>query len=279
MKEKRDYLWTSLMIEIGDKNIEKADFDICFSLVEDFENKYSRFKKDSLLSNINKLKQFHIDDELKSMLTLCNKVSDLTDGYFDITLQPILENMWYGIEEVQLEEQIWYKNIQLSGNTLRLKNWVSIDLGAVGKWYILDIVYNHLDKRYSEFVLNFGGDIRIKWKKEVYLEDPNDTTKSIWVITLQSTSIASSSKTKRTFGWSHHLINPKEKVSVDDKLCIYVTHKLGSFADIFATALFVTPLEKSLDILEKIDWLEALIIIDNWEIYKTRGFNSDLYTT
>ena len=55
-----------------------------------------------------------------------------------------------------------------------------------------------------------------------------------------------------------------------DKIAIYLTHKLSSFSDIFSTALFVTPLKKSIQILNDTDWLEWMIISKNWEIFKTK---------
>jgi thiamine biosynthesis lipoprotein ApbE len=50
----------------------------------------------------------------------------------------------------------------------------------------------------------------------------------------------------------HHLIDAKSKKSQNDKLIVYVTHNLAVFADIFATALYVTPIKVSLDILASI---------------------------
>lgn len=86
-------------------------------------------------------------------------------------------------------------------------------------------------------------------------------------------AIASSSGNKRKFSQGHHLMNPKKGESQGDKIAVYVTHKLGVFADIFSTALFVTPLKKSLEILEKTPWLEALIIWSDGKIFKSQGFN------
>jgi hypothetical protein len=36
--------------------------------------------------------------------------------------------------------------------------------------------------------------------------------------------------------------------------------------------LFVTPLKESLNVLASTDWLEALIITQNWEVYKSKWF-------
>ena len=59
----------------------------------------------------------------------------------------------------------------------------------------------------------------------------------------------------------------------NETLWVFVTHKLASLADTFATTLFVSPIEISIEILKQIDWLEAMILMKNWDIYKTKNFN------
>lgn len=244
----------------------------CFNLSEQFEQKYSRFIEWNYLSELNKTKQSTIDSEFESILKLCIKVSDITGGYFDITIQPTLENAWYWISKNKLIENIWYNNINIQDNNIILKNWVSIDLWSVWKWYIVDKIYNLLCKEIDEFSINFWWDIRISWEKKIKLEDPLDDKKTIWHIVLLNKSIASSTWNKRIFWWKHHLINAKSKESQNDKLAVYVTHNLAVFADIFATAFFVTPLKDSLNVLASIPWLEAMIINEDGKIYKSKWF-------
>ena len=271
-----DFFWSKLNIIIDSKNEKKELIDNCFLETKKFEKKYSRFIKWNYLYNLNKNKSSKIDLELLSILNLCEKVSKLTTWFFDITILPLLENMGYWINNWDLEENIWYENIKINWENLILKNGVSIDIWAVWKWYMIDKLYNMLDSYYDSFIIDFGWDIKVKWKKTIYLEDPMDDKKVIWSIELENLSIASSSWNKRKTSLWHHLINAKNKKPQDDKLAIYLTHKLSSFSDIFSTALFVCPLEKSIDILNKIKWLEWLIISKDWDIYKSKNFNCKL---
>jgi thiamine biosynthesis lipoprotein ApbE len=100
----------------------------------------------------------------------------------------------------------------------------------------------------------------------------------LWIIELKDSAIASSAGNKRIFQKSHHLINPEKKQSQNDKQAIYVTHTYASFADVFSTALFVTPLEKALKIIAQTEGLEALIIWADGKIYKSKGFSVSLNT-
>lgn len=246
----------------------------CFKIWIDFENKYSRFISWNFLSELNKNKISKIDKEFLSIIQLCLKTSHITDWYFDITVQPILENLGYWIEKNEnINYNIWYKNIIISDTSIELKNNISIDLWSVWKWYIVDKIYNVLDSKVDKFSINFWWDIRVKSEQEVKLEDPNDTEKIIWEVTLINSSISSSSWNKRIFWKSHHLIDPKNKISQNNIEIVYITHKLAIFSDIFATALFVSPLDKSLDILASIKWLEWMIITKAWKIYKSKWFD------
>ena len=264
-------------LEILLKN-EKNDSGISesFWVVRDFERKYSRFQKWNILSEINSSKQAILEPEILSLIRLCLRVSKLTGWFFDITILPVLENLWYGIVPWKLRENIGYENIILSWNRLTLKNNVNIEFGSFGKWYMLDVIHNILQKYHSEYSVIFWWDMRVVGNQKVLLEDPRDTTKYIWEISLRNLSLASSAWNRRKFWNSHHLINAKDKASQNEILGVYVTHKLGVFADIFATALFVTPLEKTLKILEQVDGLEALIISKDGKIYKSKWFTGEL---
>lgn len=246
----------------------------CFTIWIDFENKYSRFIKWNYLSELNKNKITQIDEEFLSIIKLCLKVSEITDWYFDITIQPLLENLGYWINKNKnTNYDIWYENIIITDNQIKLKNNVFIDLWSVWKWYIVDKIYNLLDSKINNFSINFWWDIRIKWQKEIKLEDPNNSEKIIWKINLDNSSISSSSWNKRVFWKFHHLIDPKNEISQNNIEIVYITHKLAMFSDIFATALFVSPLEKSIDILASIKWLEWMIITKDWKIYKSNWFD------
>ena len=158
-----------------------------------------------------------------------------------------------------------------------MHNGVCIDLWAVWKWYMIDKIYNRLEKYSEKFIVNFGWDLRVKWKHIIGLEDPLNSKKVIWKIHIDSLSFACSSGNKRKFWANHHLINPKNKQSENNKIAVYTTHRLASFSDIFATALFISPLEKSIEILRKTKGLEWFIISKSGDIYKSKWFTSLLH--
>lgn len=245
----------------------------CFEYWENFEDKYSRFNKNNFLSQLNEKKYSEITPEFYQIISLWLKLSDFSDWYFDISILPFLENKWYWISKEKIPENIWYKNIVLKKYSITLNNNISIDIWALWKWFIVDKIYNILDNKVDSFIINFWWDIRVKWKKEILLEDPLNEWKYIWKTIITHGSIASSNGSKRRFWNSHHLINPKTWESQNEIAWVFVSHKNCSFADSFSTCLFVSPIETSLKILRSIKGLEAMIILNNWVIHKSQWFS------
>lgn len=276
-KFEKDCLGTKLILQNKSSLFQKSDIKNIENLIEDFEQKYSRFIPWNFLDTLNKEKKALASWELLSMVHLWNKISALTSWYFDITVLPKLENIGYGIQKIKQPEDIWYKNIEIQWDNIILHNNVSIELWGIGKWYLIDAIYNILNKKYENFIINFWGDIRIKWEQMIQLEDPLDDKKSIWEISVNNTAIASTNPRKRATKDWHHLINPYNDTPVDQKLAIFTTHKLAIFADSFATALWVSPLDISIKILWDIKWLEGMIIAEDGKIYTSKWFEAIFY--
>lgn len=277
LSKKKEALGSLLHIHIYDKNARQEDINECFLRIEQFENTYSRFKKNNYLWKLNHRWKAPANDEIISLLNLCKAVHISTQWYFDVTLLPLLENTGYGIEEWRLQEKIGSENIEITPSEIFLHDKVMIDLGALGKWYMLDICSEMLQRNgYKKYTLNFGWDIRICGNETIGLEDPLREGKLIGQIRLSDTSFAASSGNKRQFSWKHHIFDAKTKDAQNDKIAVFTTHALGTLADIYSTALFACPLEISLQVLEKTQWLEALIIWSDGKMYTSQGFNKYL---
>ena len=145
---------TVLEIAIFSERVDETIIQKIFSKVEDFEKKYSRFIKWNYLSKLNEEKEAEIDEDFLTIINISKKVHELTKWYFDITVLPFLENIWYGIEEKKLENNIWMKNILIENGKIVLKNNVSIEIWWIGKWYMIDVIYDILREKYNDFIIN-----------------------------------------------------------------------------------------------------------------------------
>lgn len=128
MKFAFDGCGSRLRVELFDvKDIPDLE-QKCRERVERFENQYSRFIHGNFLHSLNTLKQAPANRELVSLLHLAKKVSQISQGYFDITVLPFLENRGYGIAENTLKENFGSEHIEITDENIFLRNDVSIDL-------------------------------------------------------------------------------------------------------------------------------------------------------
>ena len=270
---KKQLFWTVLEIWIYDEEIDENDLENIFEIVQNFENKYSRFKKWNYLWKLNKDKSAEIDEDLQTIINIAKKANELSKWHFDLTILPYLEEIWYWIYEKNLEKNIWMENIFIENWKIFLKNNVCIEVWWIWKGYMVDVIFNNLKEKYKNFVINFWWDIRIFWeKREFFLENPENEKNFIWKIKIENLALASSWANKRKTKKWHHLIDAKTWKPQNETLWVFVTHKLASLADTFATTLFVSPIDISLEILRQTDWLEAMILMKNWEYLQNKKF-------
>ncbi len=244
-----------------------------FSYIDDFEQKYSRFISGNWLSKLNKGKKAWLTKEIKAIIELSLKVSHQTEGYYDITILPLLENAGYGIQKKKIPENIGYKNIVIHGDMIILWWNVSLEFGSFGKWYIVDYLYRLLEKHFKFWVINFGGDMRVIGEKDIHLENPVKLWEYIGKTSLKNMSIASSAGNRRKLQKGTHLQFHKKVRQWERVQATYITHQLCTMADIYSTALFVCPFQKAVHILETTHWLEWMIISETGEIYTSTHFD------
>lgn len=250
--------WLDILDEVSISN-QLIIKNTIINEIKNFETQYSRFKKDSLISQLSSNKFIpEQGSELAEMLNFAEKVRVLTGGYFDISVGYILTNLGYG-------------------------NSNSIDLGGLGKGWLIDKLAKIL-KGYNlnNFTINGGGDIYTSGDKRLfYLENPLNDSEYIGSIVIQNSSIAASSGNKRRWknnqqNINHHLINPKNKSSVSGISGVFTQAKSALYADVASTCLFVSPsqfLNQIIDFFE----VEYLMVFPDASYTKSYRYSGELF--
>lgn len=231
--------WINIFDSVQEDKASKLNTEIEL-IANDFESKYSRFIKSSLISRINNgenLKDIPID--LQNMFNIAEKVKKITDGHFNINIGGTLENLGYNSD---------YSFVETENNTNR------IDLGGIGKGYLIDKIKDYLLENSVEyFFINAGGDIyatsNFNQPIEFQLQNPFDNTESIGNIKIINKAIAASSPSLRKWTTAntkknvHHLIDYKSGEPVNDIASVFTVADSATNADVASTALFVSPRE------------------------------------
>ena len=253
----------------------------------------SNWDNNSEISKINKNKTtmpIKLSNELNKVFKTANKINIKSNGFFDLTLDPIIDIWGFGYESKQLEiipsdEQI--KNalslvgqqsllkFNFDNNELTKKNKnLKINLSSIGKGFGIDLIGKKLDQLgIDNYIINIGGDILTKGHNKknkdwiIGVENPNLKEKLIKeIVNLTDKGLATSGDYKNFFTKNgkkySHIINPNTgKPITHSTKSVTVIHKNSMKADGWATALLALGSVDGLKIAEKEKI--AVLFIDN----------------
>ena len=265
--------------------------------VQTFEAKYSRFRPDSLVSQINAaagLRWIAIDDETEQLMKLCDSLHFLTRGVLDPTALPLIR-IWNfkaehpavptSFEIAQAQHLVgWPKVQRRPGEVFLPEPGMALDFGGFGKEYAVDVVAQlAADHGISDVLVDFGHDIRVRGKPpgrpawHVGLEDPKLVGSTSGSVAFAGTrGIASSGDYLRRFviGGKRfgHIIDPRTGRPVANG-CIQATVIANTclHAGILSTTAFVLGLSKGVEFIQSFPGAEGMIVAEDARA-QTRGF-------
>ena len=188
--------------------------------VRKFENRYSRYLPDSLISRINRTAgtgQFiEIEEEDERLFKLCDTLHFFTRGLFDPTTLPLAQ-LWNfkaekpripndGEIKTALNKIDWKKVIREKAMVSLPESGMGLDFGGFGKEYAVDRIVEMGHKfGISDLLVNFGGDLRTRgsppdsphWR--VGIEDPNQPGQARFTVRANDLAVATSGNYQRFF--------------------------------------------------------------------------------
>jgi thiamine biosynthesis lipoprotein len=194
------------------------------------ESKFSRYRSDSMLSNVNASngKPVTVDAEMIGLLTYAEKCFQLSDGLFDIT-SGVLRRVWRfeGSDIIPSQDDInlcipfigFHKIIiDVKRSTVTLPKGVEIDFGGIAKEFAVDRALR-LAKQIcsSPMLINFGGDLAISGPRRsgapwmVAIDSINDTEGGALALSLGAvTTSGDAARYVINNGVRYsHILNPK----------------------------------------------------------------------
>jgi thiamine biosynthesis lipoprotein len=216
--------------------------------IETFDKTYSRFRSDSLLRTVAKNADKHQfpDDALK-LVTFYRDIYDATAGAVTPLIGNALEDAGYDSTYSFTSKELshvpaWDDVIHWHDTMLVTTQPVTLDFGAAGKGYLVDIIAELLlESDHLDFVIDASGDIRHVGSSQniVGLEHPLNPAKIIGALSVENTSLCASATNRRAWGnGMHHILNPKTLMPVRDIIATWVSANDTMTADGLATALF-----------------------------------------
>ena len=223
--------------------------DTITSTIEDFDATYSRFREDSLITKISRSAgTYRFPESAIELFALYQQLYDATNGSVTPLVGSLLESLGYdakySLRKKSFQPTVFALEIlEWDGLDLTVSQPVLIDIGAVGKGYLVDRVAQLLDDEHSAYVIDASGDIRTKGEtpQRIGLEDPLDEGKVLGVLTVQNASLCGSATNRRAWGDGlHHIVDPMSGKSTSGVAATWVKAETTAIADGLATALFFT---------------------------------------
>jgi len=273
-----------------DKSI--AAIDAAFKEMERIEKVFSKFNKNSEVSNINRLAGLEKVAASEEVFKLTEKsvyYSRISDGAFDITVAPLME-IWGFVrrhksipDKETIEnalEGVGYKNIELDPKKLSVKflnKKTKIDFGGIAKGYAVDRAKDVLVSRgIKNGLVNLGGNIfalgsapgNKAWK--IGVEDPRNKGKLLRSFELTNRAMSTSGNYERFFEIGgkrySHIINPLTGEPCQGIISVTVAADSAEQADGLSTAIFVMGEEKGLNLAKSIKGIKVLILKEDGKI-------------
>lgn len=233
------------------------------------------------------MKRWSLNEMFLQVFTLAQKVSQDTDGAFDITVAPLVNAWGFGFKTGDqpsvasidsLMSTVGYNKISLKGRQVFKENKnTMLDCSAIAKGYGSDVVAAFLKKRGIEnFMVEIGGEVvtqgisekRVPWR--IGVTKPTEDSLSIGdelqtVLNVTNKAMATSGNYRNFYykdGKKYaHTIDPKTGYPVQHSLLsATVLANNCATADAYATSFMVMGIEKAKAVLDRHPELMAYFI-------------------
>lgn len=303
---------TAVTVTIYDSK-DKDLLTECMNLCDKYEKVFSRTSADSELYKLNHRKltpvegtedTYQVSDDLAELVSEGLDYSQLSEGAFDIAIEP-LTSLWdFTAEDPQVPKDSLiqaalpkcdYHNISVDKdkNEITLKtDDTAIELGAIAKGYIADRLKDYLvSQNVKSAIINLGGNVLCIGEKpdnsafKIGIQKPfADRSETIAVMDIRDKSVVSSGIYERCFEQDgtlyHHLLNPETGYPYDNGLiAVTIISDKSVDGDALSTTCFALGLEDGMKLAESLDDVQAFFVTSDYEIHYTKDFQKKIKVT
>lgn len=268
---------------ISDRAFDQQMRDIVVE-AEQFDATFSRFKKDSLIWKLAQSSGvMEVPEDLVAMLKMYEAVYEASDYAVNPLIGFTLSDLGYD-DRYSLQSKSKIRRAPnfpetlkiIDERTIELVSPVLIDVGAVGKGFFVDRMFERLTKLGVEQVLvNGSGDVRYRGSESIRLglEDPQDAKKVVGVFELREGAFAASGISRRAWGDVHHIVDARTSTTSDGLLASWVYASSAAWADLLATSLLLV----SPDSLRSTEAFSYCLMNNQRKIKRSADFAAELF--
>jgi thiamine biosynthesis lipoprotein len=264
------------------------------------EKLLTTFSDDSQTNLVNRnagIQPVKVDEEVFNLIARSLRISDLTQGAFDITYGSVDKSLWnFDVNMKHLPDAetarksvklINYRNVILDAEntTVYLKEkGMRIGFGGIGKGYAADRAKQIMKQQGTESgVVNASGDLTAwghqpngtKWT--VGIANPDLSNEIFSYMTITDMAVATSGNYEKFImidGKKYsHTIDPRTGLPVSGIKSVTIITANAEIADAMATPVTIMGIRAGLDMINQMKNIEAVIIDDNNKLYTSKNIN------
>jgi len=268
--------------------------------VRRIEKLFTTFDESSQTNLINQnagIAPVEVDREVFELIKRSKKISEITQGAFDITYGSIDKRLWNFDQTMtalpdphtakQLVRLINYRNILLDENecTVFLKEkGMRIGFGGIGKGYAAERAKWLLKERgVKSGIVNAAGDLTA-WGYQpngkpwtIGIANPDAARDAFSFLEITNTSVATSGNYEKfvMIGGKRysHTIDPKTGLPVRGIKSVTIICNNAEIADAMATPVMIMGVKVGLDLINQLKDVAGIIMDDDDNIYTSKNIN------
>jgi FAD:protein FMN transferase len=283
-----------------DETRAQQKIELAIAEIKRIENLLTTFDENSQTNQINKMAGIaavKVNREVFELIQRCLKISEITDGAFDITYGSIDKRLWNFDKTMNalpdkatakaMVKLINYKNVILNEadcSVMLKEKGMRIGFGGIGKGYAAEMAKRLLiSAGVAAGIVNASGDLAV-WGLQadnkpwtIGIANPNQASLPFASLNITGQAVATSGNYEKYItvdGKKYsHTINPKTGLPVTGIKSVTIISPNAEIADAMATPVTIMGIKTGLNLVNQIQQLECIIIDDNNNIYSSKNIN------
>ncbi|UNK71917.1 FAD:protein FMN transferase [Microbacterium sp. H1-D42] len=246
-----------------------------------FDQEWSRFRPDSLVSALRGGGTIDAPRDAVPMLDAYRDLARATNGAVNPLVGAGLEALGYdpaltlrdGVPEAAPSG--WERMLTWSSSAVSVHAPAVIDVGALGKGRLVDLVVDVLSDVPGRVIVDASGDLRVRGgTARVALEHPYDPTSAIGIAEVTQRALCASAVNRRAWGDGlHHVLDARTGLPVRTWAATWALAEDAMRADAVATALFF---DGGAELARRwgVDWVR---MATDGRVERSQGFAGELF--
>ncbi|MDR6564063.1 MULTISPECIES: FAD:protein FMN transferase [unclassified Arcicella] len=283
-----------------DANWANERIDEAIDEIRRIEKLLTTFSDDSQTNLINQhagIQPVKVDKEVFGLIQRSLKISELTQGAFDITYGSIDKSLWNfdltmtALPDIAIARQsvrlINYKNVILNAHDSSVflkEQGMRIGFGGIGKGYAAEKAKMlMIAKGVKSGIVNAAGDLTT-WGTQpngkswtIGIADPNAQQHSFSALNISNVAVATSGNYEKFVvidGKKYsHTIDPKTGLPVAGIKSVTILSPNAEIADAMATPVMVMGVKVGLNLINQMQGIACIIVDDQNKIFTSKNIN------